>query len=87
MPLSAQQLDGLNQLLLSITPENNPVTQIRASFPAISVSRCDASDMRGELPFRRAGEYDVFLVDTSNHCWRIIDDPQNASGIVIAAHS
>lgn len=85
MPLSPQQLDGLDQLLLSIPPELNPVPQVRARFPDLAVSRCDASDMRGEAPFRRAGEYDVYLVDTSSHCWRVIDDPHSAGGVLIAA--
>lgn len=87
MALSSQQIDGLAQLLAAAAPPANPVPQIRAGFPGLAVSRCDASDMRGETVFRRCGAYDVFLVDTSNHCWRIIDDPQQASGVVIAAHN
>jgi len=27
----------------------------------------------------------LFLVDTSNHCWKIVDDPQQAGGVVITA--
>lgn len=87
MPLSPQQIDGLGQLLGAAAAAANPVPQIRAGFPGLAVSRCDASDMRGETAFRRFGAYDVFLVDTSNHCWRIIDDPLQASGVVIAAHN
>ncbi|MGV8891569.1 MAG: HCV capsid domain containing protein [Burkholderiaceae bacterium] len=87
MSLLPQQLEGLDQLLASTVPADNPVKQIRAHFPGIAVSSCDASDMRGETPFRRSGAYDVFLVDTGSHCWNIIDDPQRASGIVIAPHN
>lgn len=86
MPLTPQQLDGLDQLLVPLAPAVNPVPLIRAGFPGLSVSRCDASDMRGETPYRRAGDYDVFLVDTASHCWRIVDDPQDAGGVVIAVH-
>lgn len=86
MALSSEQLSGLENLLLAVAPGANPLPQIRAGLPDMSVTRCDAEDMRGEAPYRRSGDYDLFLVDTSNHCWRIIDDPQIASGVVIAMH-
>jgi hypothetical protein len=85
MTLSPEQLSGLERLLLAVDAGANPLPQIRAGFPGISVSRCDADDMRGESPYRHSGGYDLFLVDTSNHCWRIVDDPLAASGVVIAA--
>jgi hypothetical protein len=85
MPLTPQQLDGIDALLASLAAGANPVPLIRAGFPGVAVSRCDASDMRGETPFRRVGQYDVFLVDSGSHCWRIVDDPQQAGGVVLAA--
>jgi hypothetical protein len=86
MALSPEQLSGVENLLQTREAGANPLPQIRAGFPGLLVTRCDAEDMRGEAPYRRSGAYDLFLVDTSNHCWRIIDDPQAASGVVIAAH-
>lgn len=85
MPLSNEQLSALEALLQTSPAGANPLPQIRAGFPALSATRCDPEDMRGEAPFGRYGHYDVFLVDTSNHCWRIIDDPRAASGVVITA--
>ncbi|MDP3842233.1 MAG: HCV capsid domain containing protein [Oxalobacteraceae bacterium] len=87
MALSPEQLSGLERLLLTAEADASPLPQIRAGFPGMTVTRCDADDMRGESPYRRSGAYDLFLVDTSNQCWRIIDDPQVASGVVIAAHT
>ena len=87
MALSPEQLSGLERLLLAAEAGASPLPQIRAGLPGLTVTRCDAEDMRGESPYRRSGAYDLFLVDTSNHCWRIIDDLQAASGVVIAAHT
>ena len=84
MGLSIEQLEGLSAMLIAVSPSENPVGAIRAGFPGIPISRCDAADMRGETPYRHVGEYDVFLVDTSSHCWRIVDDPTTAGGIVIS---
>lgn len=84
MALTPDQVERLAALLVAVPTDANPVPAIRASFPELSVSRCDAVDMRGEAPFRRVGDFDVFLVDTSNHCWRIIDDPAAATGVVLS---
>jgi hypothetical protein len=85
MALTSEQLQGLEGLLLAQTAGANPLPQIRAEFPGLQATRCDADDMRGESPYRRSGSYNLFLVDTSNHCWKIVDDPQLAGGVVIAA--
>jgi len=87
MAISPDQVERLSIVLAAIPAGGNPVTAVRASFPGLAVLRCDPADMRDETPFRRAGDFDVFLVDTSNHCWRIIDKPATATGLVLAARS
>ena len=87
MSLTSEQLDRLGALLLAMVPGENPVAAVRAELPQIKVSRCDATDMRGETPYRCAGDYAVFLVDTGSHCWRIVDDPQAAGGVVIVGRA
>lgn len=86
MALSQAQLDQVGALLQRAAPGANPLPELRAAFPGLVFSRCDASDMSGETPVLRAGSYDLFLVDNSDHCWRITADPHSAGGVVIAAH-
>lgn len=85
--LSFEQLSSLAALLAAADGDSNPLPHIRGVMPDLALVRCDADDMRGIVPFQRSGRYDMFLVDTANHCWRIIDDLAEASGVVIAAHS
>lgn len=85
--LSSEQLSSLAALLADADGSTNPLPYIRGVMPDLALVRCDADDMRGIVPFQRSGSYDMFLVDTANHCWRIIDDLAEASGVVIAAHS
>ncbi|BBO99667.1 DUF6129 family protein [Sulfuriferula nivalis] len=87
MTITHDQVSSLTSLLVALPRGENPVAAVRSSFPEMSVSRCSADDMRDETPFRRVGDYDVFLVDTSNHCWRIIDEPATATGVILAMHS
>ncbi|MHB1677745.1 MAG: hypothetical protein ACYCSS_09450 [Sulfuriferula sp.] len=84
MTISLDQVESLTGVLRVLPSGENPVSAVRASFPELAVVHCDAEDMRDETPFRRVGDFDVFLVDTSNHCWRIIDEPATATGIILA---
>ncbi|HAN56039.1 MAG TPA: hypothetical protein DCQ77_07575 [Betaproteobacteria bacterium] len=87
MTISMDQVENLASVLVALPSGENPVPIVRASFPELAVSRCDAADMRDETPFCRVGDFDVFLVDTSSHCWRIIDEPATATGLILAARS
>ena len=84
MTISPEQFEKIAGLLLGSSNGENPISSVRANFPGLTVTRCDAEDMRGEKPFVRAGNYDVFLVNTSNHCWQIIDELADAGGLVLA---
>lgn len=85
MTISIDQFENIASMLVALPSGENPVHAVRASFPELAVSRCAADDMRGESPFLRAGDFDVFLVDTSKLCWRIIDEPATATGLILAA--
>ena len=62
------------------------VAALRRALGA-SVSVVDADDMRGETPYRRYGDYTVFLIDGRNHCPEITVDPLAATGVVLAKHA
>lgn len=87
MSISTDQVNSLASVLVALPSGENPVPAVRASFPQLAVARCSAEDMRDETPFHRAGDFDVFLVDTSSHCWRIIDEPATATGVILALRS
>ncbi|MDA8328458.1 MAG: HCV capsid domain containing protein [Betaproteobacteria bacterium] len=84
MSILPEQLESLSTLLVTLSKGENPVPVVREQFPGLAVSRCSEEDMRDENPFLRAGNHDVFLVDTSNHCWRIVDELAAASGVILA---
>ena len=60
------------------------VARLRELFPALRWSRCDASDVT-EMPYRRLSAYDLHLLDLSEHCPRVTDEPEQATGILLAA--
>jgi hypothetical protein len=87
MTISYEQFKNIASMLIGLPNGENPVPAVRASFPELAISRCDADDMREETPFCRAGDFDVYLVDTSNLCWKIIAEPTAATGLILAARN
>lgn len=82
--ISAEDLARIGDLLAA-PAGGNPLAGFRTDFPGLSLTRCDASDMSGEMPYREYPSFDLYLVDGSDHCWRLTADPAAATGIVVAA--
>lgn len=85
MALAPDTVDAVLGILNTTAAGANPVPAIRAAFPGLTVSRVDALDMRGESVFQQLAAFQLFLVDTSDHCWKIVTDPAAASGVVVTA--
>ena len=84
MALTENALKQLEELLGSAAVDGNPLADFRQRFPGLSLTRCDASDMGSDEPFRTYPGFNLYLVDGSNHCWQITGDPAAATGIVVA---
>jgi hypothetical protein len=84
MSLSTEQLEAITGLLLRSQPGSNPLPALRREILGISIAGCDAEDMRGETPFRRLPTCDLFLVNSARHCWSLVADPGDASGVIVA---
>jgi hypothetical protein len=91
MGLGTDELAAIDDLLAAeslCAPDGDAIARaaFRRRFPNLSLTRCDASDMDAEAPFRVYPGLNLFLVDASDHCWRITSDPAQATGIVLARH-
>jgi hypothetical protein len=87
MPFTASEVEQIEALLSGDHAAPEVLAAFRSRFPGRSLTRCDASDMSAELPFRRLPNADLYLVDGRNHCWRITTDPALATGVVLAARA
>ena len=85
MALETDELAMLDELLTAVaSADASALAGIRQRFPWLSLTRCDASDMDAETPFRVYPGLSLYLVDASDHCWRITSDPTRATGLVLA---
>ena len=82
MSLSAQQIDAIREILTA--EQGVGVREMRARFPTLKWTACDASDL-DDTPLFTAGAYDVHLLDAREHCVGVTSDPEEANGFMLAA--
>jgi hypothetical protein len=87
MAFTASEVDQIEALLSGEHAAPELLAAFRSRFPGRSLTRCDASDLSEESPFRRLARADMYLVDGRTHCWQITNDPAIATGIVLAART
>ncbi|MGM4954059.1 DUF6129 family protein [Bradyrhizobium barranii] len=80
------ELTNIEQTLASIDTASEPCLMLRQKFPHLAWICCEASDIT-QSPFRCVGQFDLHLLDSGGHCTQITNDPQRATGIVLAKRS
>jgi hypothetical protein len=83
MPLDSAELSEIDTLLTLTADPGLAVAALRQRFPRLTVTRCDASDVDVETPFRTLARVSLYLVDSSDHCWRLTTDAARATGLVV----
>jgi len=68
------------------TQSAGAVAELRRRFNGLVVMRVDAHDVL-DTPYRPGNSFDLHLLDTSNHCVRLVADPASANGIMLAMHA
>ena len=86
MALSAEELAEIEALLEAPGADGRALADLRRRFPHLSLTRCDASDVDSDEPFRTYARFDLYLVDGADHCWRLTSEPERATGLVVAEH-
>ncbi|WP_247406633.1 MULTISPECIES: DUF6129 family protein [unclassified Bradyrhizobium] len=83
MALATEQLIEIERLLETANTDTSAVADLRRRFPQLTLVRCDASDVT-QQPFRRLPQFDLHLIDGSDHCMQITADQARATGLVLA---
>jgi hypothetical protein len=86
MAIKAEELQEIETLLNGAEADSSLLPALRLKFPHLKWSHCDASDVIEE-PFRSFAAYDLHLMDVSNHCPVVVNEPSAASGAILAVRS
>lgn len=85
MAITIEHLREIDRLLATSQADGATVASLRGLKPGVTATRCDASDMADEIPFRSYAHCDLYLLDGRDHCVRVTADPAVATGLIIAA--
>ncbi|OYY75356.1 MAG: hypothetical protein B7Y40_00010 [Gammaproteobacteria bacterium 28-57-27] len=87
--LSQERLDeishAISQAQASIGMADDLLLRLRADYPELRFSQCSEDDIPARLqPVLAAEGFDLYLMDTREHCITLSNDLDTASGVVIA---
>jgi hypothetical protein len=82
--ITQEQLKQIGHLTQSQTLSEVVVEQLRSSFPGIHFTYCMDDDVVGATPVYRESAFNLYLIDSRNHCLCFTQDMEVASGVVLA---
>ena len=86
--LNPARLDSIAQSVASIGMADDLLLRLRADYPELRFSQCSEDDIPARLqPLLAAQGFDLYLMDTREHCIVLTNDLNAASGVVIAWRS
>jgi hypothetical protein len=81
--LTTENLAQIEALLGAPDADTSVLQDFRQRFPGVSLTRCDASDVDGDKPYKEFERFTLYLVSAVNHCVTLTRDPTVATGIVV----
>ncbi|MDD2893244.1 MAG: DUF6129 family protein [Halothiobacillaceae bacterium] len=83
--LSSARLEEISHAVASIGMADDLLLRLRADYPELRFSQCSEDDIPARLqPVLASEGFDLYLMDTREHCITLSNDLDTASGVVIA---
>ncbi|MES9874241.1 MAG: DUF6129 family protein [Candidatus Sedimenticola sp. PURPLELP] len=82
--ISQQQLTEIGSWLDACTVTTGIDLQLRERYPEIHFTYCMDDDVVAAKPVAEHAQYNLYLVDSSNHCLGFTQSLEAASGLVVA---
>lgn len=86
MSLDPDQFQAIDAALANAVADQATLASLRRLAAGLTVTRCDAADVRDETAFRQYTRCNLYLIDGRDHCWKITQDPECATGLVLASN-
>lgn len=65
--------------------DENTLRGLRTSYPSVHFTACSDDDVIAPVrPYIERPELNIYLVDGSDHCLSLTNDPESASGLLLA---
>ncbi|MEJ2693105.1 MAG: DUF6129 family protein [Candidatus Thiodiazotropha sp.] len=82
--IAQAEIDRVAELLSEAALDDGSIDRLRSHFPNIHFTCCMDDDVCGVAP-RLGGEgFNLYLIDSRDHCLTLTQDREIASGILVA---
>lgn len=78
------QLDKIIQVVEKAGLSEALISSLREYFPGVHFTYCLDDDITSANPVVSRDTFNIYLVDSRNHCSNLTSDIANASGLVLA---
>ena len=82
--ITQQHLDQIGGLTESHSPSEALLGLLRQTFPGIHFTYCMDDDVIAASPVYEAAGFNLYLIDSRNHCLGFTQDKEVATGVVVA---
>lgn len=82
--IAEADLDGIVSQIEAEGLSEDMVMGLRSSWPGLHFTYCSDDDICGPKPVRESEKFNLYLVDATEHCLRMTNNPEVATGIVLA---
>jgi hypothetical protein len=83
--ISQEQIEQIGELVTQASVlESGCVNLLRSQFPDIHFTYCMDDDVYAALPVLERKRFNLYLVDSRDHCLSLTRDSEIATGVVVA---
>ncbi|MFC3608351.1 DUF6129 family protein [Stutzerimonas tarimensis] len=83
--INQAQLDEVIRTVEQASLDETLLTRLRAAYPGVHFNTCMDDDVSvNAKPYAERAGFNVYLVNSANHCSTLTNDPDIASGVVLA---
>lgn len=82
--VSDEQIQQIAQRVKNQPISEATVTQLRETFPELHFTYCMDDDVVSARPVLEDSEFNLYLIDSRQHCLNFTQDKEHASGVVLA---
>ena len=82
--IAEMQLKAVAKRIASAYLDDALITQLRAEFAPLHFTYCYDDDISDRTPVVETEQFNLYLIDGREHCLKMTNDYEAATGIVVA---
>lgn len=82
--MTADQIDAVVNFVAENGPSESTISTLREKYPDFHFTYCMDDDVASDRVYLERPDFNVYLVDSTDHCSTLTKSVETASGLVIA---